>query len=99
MTIYTFSPEKNLRLIQERGISFDEVIALIENDQIIDILEHPNQDKYGNQKIYVVCAKEYMFLVPFVTDENGNIFLKTIIPTVVQKLANHRRQNPGIERS
>lgn len=81
MSIYTFSPEKNIKLIKERSISFEEIIAAIENNQIIDILEHPNQKKYGKQKIYVLNIKEYIYLVPFVEDINKNIFLKTIIPS------------------
>jgi hypothetical protein len=81
MSIYTYSPEKNLKLVQERNISFDEIIAAIENDQILDIVQHPNQRKYGDQKIFVIYAKEYVYLVPFITDPDGNIFLKTIIPS------------------
>lgn len=81
MPIYIFSPEKNLSLIEERQISFEEVIAAIENDQILDIVKHPNKEKYGNQKMYVIWAKEYIYLVPFVIDTNGDIFLKTIIPS------------------
>ena len=81
MPVYTFSPEKNLILIKERRISFEEVIAAIGNDQILDIVDHPNQKKYGNQKMYVICAKEYVYLVPFIIDEHGDIFLKTIIPS------------------
>jgi len=81
MPIYIFSPEKNLALIEERNISFDEVIAAIENGQILDIVEHPNKQNYGNQKMYVIWVKEYVYLVPFVIDTNGDIFLKTIIPS------------------
>lgn len=81
MPIYIFSPEKNLALIEERNISFDEVIAAIENDQILDIVEHPNRQKYRNQKMYVIWVKEYTYLIPFVIDTNGDIFLKTIIPS------------------
>jgi hypothetical protein len=79
MSVFTFSPEKNLKLILERGISFDEIIAAIDNDQILDIMEHPNQRKYGKQKIYIVEVKNYVYLVPFIEDDQGNIFLKTII--------------------
>ena len=55
--------------------------AAIEEDLLIDILEHPNLKKYENQKIYVICIKDYVYLVPFVVDVDGNIFLKTIIPS------------------
>ena len=44
-------------------------------------MEHPDQKKYTDQKIYVIYAKEYVYLVLFVTESNGNIFLKTIIPS------------------
>ncbi len=81
MPVYTYSPEKNIKLILERNISFEEVIVAIENDQILDILEHPNQDTYKDQKLYVINIKGYFYMVPFVTDSNGNIFLKTIIPS------------------
>lgn len=81
MSIYTFSPEKNLKPIEERNISFEEIIAAIEDNQLLDILEHPNQEKYVDQKIYVICVKEYVYLVPFVVEVDGNIFLKTIIPS------------------
>ena len=80
MSIYTYSPEKNRKLIEERNISFEEIIAAIDDNQIIDIVEHPNRKKYGNQKIYVICIREYIYLVPFVVGTEGNIFLKTIIP-------------------
>jgi hypothetical protein len=31
--------------------------------------------------MYVIWVKEYVYLVPFVIDTNGGIFLKTIIPS------------------
>jgi hypothetical protein len=81
MSISTYSIYKNLILIEERGISFDEIIAAIDNDQILDIVEHPNPGKYKGQKLYIIEAKGYVYLVPFVKDSEGNIFLKTIIPS------------------
>jgi len=53
----------------------------IESNRVLDILEHPNQKKYKDQKIYVILAKGYVHLVPFITTANGDIFLKTIIPS------------------
>ncbi len=77
--IYDWDSEKNEALITTRGVSFEEVISAIENDDLIDIIEHPNQEKYAHQKIYVVELNGYAYLVPFVQDKNV-IFLKTIIP-------------------
>ena len=81
MAIFTFSPVKNLQLKQERNISFEEIIAAIEAGELLDVVEHPNQEKYANQRIYVVYAKEYVYLVPFVKDGEEKVFLKTIIPS------------------
>lgn len=79
--MYGYSSEKNAELIRERNISFEEVLSAIANDQILDIIEHPNKEKYRNQKVYILRIKEYIYLVPFVKDLEGNIFLKTIIPS------------------
>jgi hypothetical protein len=43
-------------------------------------LEHPNPDRYGGQRIFVVEREDYVYLVPFVEDEH-TVFLKTIIPS------------------
>ncbi|MCH2227790.1 MAG: hypothetical protein MK033_08445 [Candidatus Caenarcaniphilales bacterium] len=77
---YSFSPEKNRKLQDERGISFEEIIFIISNKGILDILEHHNPDKYPNQKIFVVNIDNYAYLVPAVFDQE-QIFLKTIIPS------------------
>ena len=79
--MFTFSPEKNNKLILERNISFEEIIAAIGDGQLLEVLEHPNQTKYAGQKMYVVLAKDYVHLVPFIEDDKGSIFLKTIIPS------------------
>ena len=65
MSIYTYSSEKNLKLIPG-NISFEEIIAAIQNNQTLDIVKHPNMEMYKNQKIYVIWAKEYVYLVLFV---------------------------------
>jgi len=46
----------------------------------IEIYEHPNQERYPDQKISVVLIEGYIYLVPFVETEE-EIFLKTIIPS------------------
>lgn len=46
----------------------------------MDILDHPNQEKYLGQKISVVVVEDYAYLVPFV-ESKDKIFLKTIIPS------------------
>lgn len=77
---FEFSYEKNLILLEERGISFEQIIALIEAGCILDIIEHGNQQKYPGQKIYVIDVDGYCYLVPYIKNDK-QIFLKTIIPS------------------
>lgn len=79
-TNFEFSAEKNHRLLQERGISFEHAISAIEEGLILDILPHPNPAKYPNQKIYVLFIQNYVYLVPFVKKDKDTVFLKTIFP-------------------
>ena len=80
MKYFSWSEEKNELLKEEREISFEDVVFYIEQGFLLDVLEHPNQEKYKGQKIFVVQIDEYAYLVPFVEDER-EIFLKTIIPS------------------
>jgi len=77
---FSWSPEKNSSLIQERGISFEEIVFHIENGDVLDLLEHPNRGRYPNQRVFVVNVEGYAYLVPFVEDE-CEVFLKTVIPS------------------
>jgi uncharacterized DUF497 family protein len=70
--------EKNTRLQKERGICFEDVVERIISNGIVDILEHHTRK---NQKIFVVVLNERVHAVPFIWDEDGNIFLKTIYPS------------------
>ncbi|MCA1589455.1 MAG: BrnT family toxin [Acidobacteria bacterium] len=80
MKTYAWNPEKNGLLRQSRGISFEDVVFHIEAGDAVDIFKHPNQSKYPGQQIIVVCVEDYAYLVPFV-ERDGEIFLKTIIPS------------------
>lgn len=80
MKTYAWNPEKNDRLKEERGISFEDVVLYIRLGNEVDIYEHPNQKRYPGQKISVVLIEGYAYLVPFVENEE-EIFLKTIIPS------------------
>lgn len=80
MRIFRWNHEKNERLKIEREISLEEIVLAIEGDGLLDILQHPNESKYPNQRILVVALDEYIYLVPF-ADEDDYYFLKTIIPS------------------
>lgn len=80
MKSFRWNHEKNEQLKIDRAISFEEMVLALEADGLLDILRHPNATKYPNQRILVVCFREYAYLVPFV-EEPDSYFLKTIIPS------------------
>ena len=77
---FRWDPDKNELLIQERGISFEQITAAIENGDLLQIVQYPNTAKYPQQRIMIVGLDGYAFLVLFV-DETDYFFLKTIIPS------------------
>ena len=80
MSVIDWSSEKNEWLKQHRGVCFEQVVLFFEGEDVVDILEHPNQESYPGQKIAVVLIDDYAYLVPFIQD-GETIFLKTIIPS------------------
>jgi uncharacterized DUF497 family protein len=77
---FSWDAAKNEKLKAERGISFEEVVYHIGRADVLDILEHPNQEKYRGQRVFVVKIGDYAYLVPAVETED-EIALKTIIPS------------------
>lgn len=75
-----WSAEKNQALINERGISFEDILFSIQSRDLLDDIVHPNSEKYPNQKLFVVNVEGYVYLVPYV-ETAEEIFLKTIIPS------------------
>jgi uncharacterized DUF497 family protein len=80
MKYFSWNEEKNELLLSERHISFEDIILYIEKGFLLDLLEHPNPEKYPGQKIFVVQVEEYVYLVPYV-ESDEEVFLKTIIPS------------------
>jgi uncharacterized DUF497 family protein len=80
MKYIDWNEEKNKKLKEERGVSFEEVLVLVHEGKILDVTDHPNQKRYPNQKIFVVYIDGYVYMVPFVEDD-VKYFLKTIIPS------------------
>ncbi|HPJ40401.1 MAG TPA: BrnT family toxin [Spirochaetota bacterium] len=80
MKCHSWNNEKNEILKNERGVSFEDVIYYLEHGNLLAIVKNPNNDKYHDQKIYIVNIEDYAYLVPFVETED-EIFMKTIIPS------------------
>jgi len=80
MKYFAWDEAKNEKLKAEPGIGFEDVVFHIERGDLLDILDHPNPDRYAGQRLFVVRRDDYMYLVPFVEDDRF-VFLKTIIPS------------------
>ncbi len=78
--LFLWNEEKNAWLKSTRQISFEEIVFYIGMGFLLDVLEHPNQQRYKGQRIFVVQVDNYVYLVPFVETQN-EVFLKTIIPS------------------
>lgn len=76
----TWNSEKNVLLRTGRGVSFEDVVYHIMAGDILDTIDHPNQDRYPDQKIHVLAIEDYVYLVPFVESEE-EVFLKTVFPS------------------
>jgi len=77
MKYFNWSVEKNEILKQTRGISFEEIVYLIQSGNLLGIEGNPG---YPNQKIYIVEVDNYAVIVPFV-ETDTEIFLKTAFPS------------------
>jgi len=80
MKYFDWSTQKNEQLKAERYINFEEIIIAIEEGKLLNIERHPNQNRYPGQQMFIVNIDNYVYLVPFVEDDE-KIFLKTIIPS------------------
>ena len=77
---YQWDLLKNMWLKAERGVCFDDVLIALDSDRLIERRDHPNKDKYPNQKEFIILIEDYVYVVPFVEDEE-KIFLKTVFPS------------------
>lgn len=80
MKLFRWRSEKNADLLAERGVSFEHGVVAVAGSGLLDVISHPNPEKYPNQKIMVVPWDNYVLLVPFV-EQADHYFLKTVIPS------------------
>lgn len=80
MKTFRWNAEKNEVIKAERNVSFERIVVAIESGELLDILAHPNQAKYPRQRVLVVSCDGYVYLVPYVEEEEY-FFLKTVIPS------------------
>ena len=70
MNDYEFDKSKSELLRKERGLGFEEIIPLIESGDVIDVYDHPDQQKHPGQSVYEVDVSGYVWRVPHIRKEN-----------------------------
>ena len=69
MKTFDWNPEKNQQLIEERGVSFEDVVFFLQGNALLDDIVHPNSDKYP--KLFIVNIDGYAYLVPYIESSDG----------------------------
>ena len=67
MKYFAWDEAKNAKLRADRGIGFEDIVFHIERRDLLDILVHPNPERYAGL-IFVVQRDNYVYLGPFVED-------------------------------
>ncbi len=80
MKPFEWNDDKNLLIKATRGMGFEDAARAILAGKALVTVKHPNQQKYPEQKIFVVLIKNYCYVVPYVENDEV-IFLKTIYPS------------------
>lgn len=70
--------EKSSKLKRKRGVSLEEVAALIMEKKYVEIVKHP---KRAEQRMFLIPINGYIHVVPFVIDDENNFVLKTVFPS------------------
>ena len=80
MSEFDWSDKKSESLEKSRGICFEDVVVHVQNGCVLEVIKHPNKDRYPHQNMIVLDVEGYIYLVPYVKSK-GVRFLKTIIPS------------------
>jgi uncharacterized DUF497 family protein len=71
---------KNRWLKRHRGVCFEQAAVCLASERVLDVTDHPNQDRYPGQKVAVIEINGYAYLVPY-ESSGGEIVLMTMIPS------------------
>lgn len=80
---FNWNINKDEQLKQERGVSFSDVVQAVEDDKVLNDRPHPNTEKYAHQRLLTVNINNYAYVVPYVIEADGKLFLKTVCPSRV----------------
>lgn len=61
-----------------QSVGFEDCVVALEEGRVLDDLPHPTRE---NQRILVLDIYGYAHVVPYVTEQDGTLFLKTVFPS------------------
>ena len=76
---FRWSEEKNRRLMQERGISFEEIHEAIREGRLLEVRNNTSRN-FRHQRVFIVDIDNYPWIVPF-EETSGVVTLKTAYPS------------------
>ncbi len=74
------NPDKNRKLIEERGTLFEEMAFSLQSGCLLDDAVHPSQGSYSHQRLFIVAIDDYAYLIPYVENDQ-EILPKTVVPS------------------
>jgi len=81
MTRLRWNSEKERKLqaeVSRNGITFADCAVAIADGRVLDVLPHPTR---SHQRLAILSIENYAYVVPFVIEEDGTWFLKTVFPS------------------
>lgn len=80
MVTIRWDERKNRWLKRHRGVCFEQAAVCLASEHVLDVTDHPNQDRYPGQKVAVIEINGYAYLVPYEIS-GGDRVLMTMIPS------------------
>jgi len=74
---FIYDEKKNQILFDTRGLTFEQAIEIISQEGVLLDFQHPNFEKFPNQRIMVISINDYPHCIPYVMD-GEKFVLKTI---------------------
>ena len=89
-----WNEEKARKIQNERNIDVAKIADLIISGTIAAVEKVPNQKGHPDQLMFIIMLNDYAHCVPFVIEENGDIFIKTVFKSrAMQKKYSGRTNN------
>ena len=74
---FIYDEKKNQILFDTRGLTFEQAIEIISQEGVLLDFQHPNFEKFPNQRIMVISINDYPHCIPYIMD-GEKFVLKTI---------------------